>query len=221
MPEKGVVVEFDFAAMDGAALLFDTARTLLRELDGIALDVAVEAKYLAGKPFLTGLAALFTEVKTKKTAQKAARDLADAYRAAVTAAAPQAVTASFRNFVRTLTDKGLKVVIATRADIAIVQTAFAPLLNGRVKLYREASDVYGALRWDSWRRACHDGRLWHSASLAVTGSGYGVKAALIAGMASMAVVRDHVAYQDFGGADAVVDELSGSTAKKALQILRV
>ena len=221
MAGKGVVVEFDFAAMDGAKLLFETTRTFLRELDGIPFDEPVEAKFLAGKPYLDGLTALFASVKTKKTSQKAARDLAEAFRAAVTAAAPQAVTAAFRNFVKTLTDRGLRVVIATRADLEVVCPAFGPLLNERVAFYQETTDAYGALRWDSWRRACRDGGLRHLASLAVTGSGFGVKAALIAGMGSMAVVHDHVAYQDFGGADAAVSELSGPTAKKALDILRV
>lgn len=221
MAGKGVVVEFDFAAMDGAKLLFETTRTFLRELDGIPFDEPVEAKFLAGKTYLDGLTALFASVKTKKTSQKAARDLAEAFRAAVTAAAPQAVTAAFRNFVKTLTDRGLKVVIATRADLEVVRPAFGPLLNERVAFYQETTDAYGALRWDSWRRACRDGGLRHLASLAVTGSGFGVKAALIAGMGSMAVVHDHVAYQDFGGADAAVSELSGPTAKKALDILRV
>ena len=221
MSEKGVVVEFDFAAMDGAQLLFETTRTFLRELDQIPFDASTEARVFAGKSYLDGLTAHFAAVKTKKTSQKAARDLADAFRIAVTEAVPQSITAAFRNFVKTLTDRGLKVVIATRADLESVRPAFGPLLGERVALYQEASDVYGALRWNSWRRACRDGGLWHSASLAVTGSGFGVKAALIAGMGSMAVIRDHVAYQDFGGADAAVSELSAPTAKKALEILRI
>ena len=226
---KGVVIEFDFAAMNGAQLLFNTAKSYLKRLDDIPLDKTSEARYLAGSDCAEGLARLFAVVKTKKTPPKAARELTaafaaalnDAVPAAVTAAAPQAVTAAFRNFVKTLTDRGLKVVIATRADLEVVRPAFGPLLNERVAFYQETTDAYGALRWDSWRRACRDGGLRHLASLAVTGSGFGVKAALIAGMGSMAVVHDHVAYQDFGGADAAVSELSGPTAKKALDILRV
>ena len=61
----------------------------------------------------------------------------------------------------------------------------------------------------------------HLSTIAVTGSGFGVKSALVAGMGSMAVVNDRVAYQDFGGADDVVNELSGVTARRLLEILRV
>ena len=55
----------------------------------------------------------------------------------------------------------------------------------------------------------------------MTGSGYGVKSALLAGMGSIAVINDHVAYQDFGGADYVVDKLDASVAQKILDMLKV
>ena len=42
-----------------------------------------------------------------------------------------------------------------------------------------------------------------------------------AGMGSIAVVNDHVAYQDFGGADETVTALDAAAAKKVLEILRV
>ena len=48
-----------------------------------------------------------------------------------------------------------------------------------------------------------------------------MKSALLAGMGSVAVVNDHVAYQDFGGADETVGALDGATADLILGILRV
>ena len=77
------------------------------------------------------------------------------------------------------------------------------------------------MKWDAWRRACVANRLRHLSTVAVTGSGFGVKSALIAGMGSMAVVNDHVAWQDFGGADEVVSELSGPTARRLLEVFRM
>ena len=222
MSDRGVIVEFDFTVLNGAELLYETTKRFLSELDGIAFDVRSEAQYLAGGNYQGGLAELFAAVKTKKTAQKAARDLATAFNAALTAAVPAAAaTPAFRNFVKVLADKGVKVVIATRADVAAVRQSFVQVLSGDVVLYQETSTCYGAVKWDAWRRACAANRLRHLSTVAVTGSGHGVKSALIAGMGSMAVVNDHVAYQDFGGADAIVDEISGTTAKKLLEILRI
>ena len=221
MADRGVIVEFDFAAMNGAELLFETTRKFLADLDGIPFDAITEARYLAGGNYQGGLSELFSIVKTKKTAQKAARDLAAAFNAALTEAVPSAVSPSFRNFVKVLADHGVRVVIATRADVAAVRMAFAQILSGDVVLYQETSTCYGSVKWDAWRRACVANRLRHLNAVVVTGSGFGVKSALVAGMGSMAVINDHVAWQDFGGADEVVEELSAPTARRLLEVFRM
>lgn len=219
MTGRGVVIEFDFAVLNGAELLFKTTKKFLKDLDKIALDDVLEARYLAGRTYQDGLARLFAVAKTKKTAQKAARDLAAAYEAAVTDAVSEALTLQFRNFVKALTDAGLAVAIATRADIETVRSAFEPVLGERVILYHEESETYGFPTWEAWRRACMEMEMKHAFARAVAGSGFGVKSALVAGMRSVAVINDRVAYQDFGGAGEVVDELSGKTAKKLLAVL--
>jgi len=221
MAGKGVIIEFDFAAMDGAGLLFRTTKKFLKDLDGIALDEKTEAKYLAGGNYQGALAELFAAVKTKKTAAKAARDLADLFGKALDAEVPKSITPAFKNFVKALTDKGVRVVIATRANVETVAPAFASVLSESVVLYHEESTTYGCVKWDVWRRACVANKLRPYSSVAVTGSGLGVKSALFAGIPVVAVSNDHVSYQDFTGADDVVKELSGTTAKKILEILRI
>ena len=218
MDGRGVVVEFDFAAMNGAELLFKTTKKFLEDLDQIALDAALEARYLSGRTYSDGLARLFASVKTKKTAQKAARELATAFSSAVTAAVPEAVTVQFRNFIKALTDAGLAVAIATRADVNAeeVRSAFEPILGKRVILYHEESEAYGFPTWESWRRACMALEMKHAMVRTVSGSGFGVKSALVAGMRSVAVINDRVAWQDFGGASEITNELSGKTAKSVL-----
>ena len=213
---RGVVIEFDFAAMNGAELLFRTTKEFLRSLDRIPFDESLEARYLAGRTYADGLARLFAQVKTKKTAPKAARELAAAFASAVAGAVPAAVGVPFRNFVKAFVDAGFSVAIATRADLDAVRPAFESVLGENVILYREESDGYGFPTWESWRRACMALEMKHAAVLAISGSGVGVKSALVAGMRSMAVVNDRVAYQDFGGASEVADELSGKSARKFL-----
>ena len=221
MASKGVIVEFDFTVVDGAELLFSTTSDFLKELDGISFDIPTEDRFMSGCYYLAGLTEFFQEVKTKKTAQKAARDLSAAFVAALNEAVPAAISPAFKNFVKALTDKGVKVVIATRADLEKVTPAFEPILSDNVVLYHESSTCYGSVKWDSWRRACAAHRMSGFSTIAVVGSGKSVKSALHAGMGAFAVVNDHVAYQDFSGADEVVDELSGVTAKKLLDVLRV
>ncbi len=218
--KKGVIVEFDFAAMDGAKLLYETTAGLMAS-NGIAFDTRAEAQYLAGGNYQDGLTDYFAVVGTKKTPVKAARDLSEGFVAALTAAVPGAVTTTFKNFVRSLVEKDLKVVISTRADIEKVAPAFADILGENVVLYQELSLCYGGVKWDGWRRACAQNRLRNLLSVAVTGSGFGVKSALLAGMASVAVANDHVAYQDFGGADETVSALNAAAAKAIFRLLRV
>ena len=217
---KGVVVEFDFAVLNGAQLLFDVAQRYLQALDKIGLDMPTEEKYLAGRSYEEGLARYFRIVKTKKTAPKAARELAAAFSNAVSGAVEKAVSPVFRNFVTAVAAKGVKVVIATRANPEASAAAFAPLLVENVSLYREVSPFYGCPRWDSWRRACMANDIARANAVAVTGSGHGVKSALLAGMASMAVMKDRVAHQDYTGAGLVVKDLSAVSAKKLLAYLR-
>jgi len=223
MADKGAIVEFDFTALNGAEVLYGVAKRYLKELDGIVLDVPLEARHLAGGSYQDGLAELFKAVKTKKTAAKSARELAELFRDQVTKRLPAAVTQGFRNFVKTLVEAGVKVVVATRADVeaSAVREAFGDLLGDRVVLYGETSGCYGAVKWDAWRLACASNRIHGRLAVAVTGSGFGVKAALLAGLRSLAVVNDHVAYQDFGGADEVVASLDTAAARKVLSLLRL
>ena len=204
--KKGVIVEFDFAAMDGAGLLYKTTEALLKEIDDIPFNARIEAQHLAGGNYQGG---------------KAAKDLADRFEAALNAAVPAAVTPAFKNFVKTLADKGVKVVISTRANLEAVQGAFADVLGDSVVLYQETAPTYGCVKWDAWRRACVANKLRNTMAVAVTGSGYGVKSALLAGIGSVAVTNDHVAYQDFGGADEVLKQLDAAAAKAVLGVLRV
>ena len=214
---KGVIVEFDFTVLNGADILFNTAKTLLKG-SGIALDARLEAMHLAGGNYQGALAELFGKVGASGDAAALARELNAAFNAAVAEKAAAAVTAPFKSFVKTLLDKGVKVVVATRGDAPALAAAIG---DDRVVAYAEPSATYGSCKWDAWKRACHTNGLHEMLTAAVTGSGFGVKAALVAGMSAMGVVNDHVAWQDFGGADEVVDTLDKKAAETLLRMLKV
>jgi len=220
MSVRGVIVEYDFAAIEGAEILFHTTRSFLKALDGIPFDRMIEARYLAAGNYQGGLAEYFSVVKTKKTSAKAARDLSAAFVAALNKRVALPPAPAFVNFIRSLVEKGLKVVISTRADLATVEPAFASLLGPNVVLHHEESTTYGSVKWDVWRRTCIANGL-NARSIAVTGSGFGVKSALVAGLAAVAVLNDSVAYQDFSGADDLFKKLDGPGARRILEIMRI
>lgn len=212
---KGVIVEFDFTALDGASILFETAKAQLAER-GVALTPKLEALHLAGGSYQGAFAELYDRVGKKFDAAKSARELAEGFKAALDRKLASAVTPGFKAFVKELASRGVKVVVDTRGNTSVLAEALSGF-GDSVSVFAEESTTYGSLKWDAWRRACGANGFSEAFSVAVTGSGLGVQAALVAGLAAVAVVNDHVAYQDFGGADAVVNSLD---AKAAGEVLR-
>jgi len=214
---KGVIVEYDFTVLDGAGILFNTAKTLLKGR-GIELDTRLEAMHLAGGNYQGALAELFDKVGVSADAAAMARELNAEFNATVADKAPEAVTMAFKNFVKVLLDKGVKVVIATRGNAPVLAAAIG---DDRVVPYAEPSSTYGSCKWDAWKRACRLNGMHEMLTVAVTGSGFGVRAALVAGMSALGVTNDHVAWQDFGGADDVVGTLDKKAADAVLKMLKV
>ena len=210
---RGVVIEFDFTAIDGSQLLFDTAKKILAA-KGVDLTIKLEALHLSGGNYQGGLAELFRAAAT-------ARDLHDAFGKALTAKAVAAVTPGFKAFVNALVERDVKVVVATRSDLETLRPAFEGFDPEKVVLYAEPSMTYGNGKWDAWRRACSQNGLVDVLTVGVTGSGKGVKSALVAGMSAIAILHDHVAYQDFGGADVVVDSFNAKLADEAFRMLHM
>lgn len=217
--QRGVIVEYDFTAITGEETLFETAKSVLAE-EGIELNIKLEALCLAGGNCQGGLIELFRRLdRPSGEAASLARKLSDAFRAAITERLEEGMTDGFKAFLRRLTDRGLKVVLSTRGDAGKLRDLLDAAGFEQVVAYAEASNTYGSLKWDAWARALNANDLHNIITVAVTGSGYGVKAALVAGMPAMATVHPHVAYQDFGGADLTVEQLDEEAAGEALRVL--
>ena len=75
--QRGVVVEFDFTAIDGSQLLFETAKKVLKG-HGVDLTVKLEAMRLVGGNYQGGLSELFEFLGSKADAAKVAQELAEA-----------------------------------------------------------------------------------------------------------------------------------------------
>ena len=219
-PVRGVVVEFDFTAIDGGQLLFDTAKKILAA-KGVDLTIKLEAMHLAGGNYQGGLAELFRTLDKKCDAAATARDLHDAFGKALTDRAVAAVTPGFKAFVAALVERDVKVVVATRSNLDTLRPAFEGFDPEKVVLYSEPSMTYGNCKWDAWRRACSQNGLVDVLTVGVTGSGFGVKSALVSGMSAIAVVHDHVAYQDFGGSDVAVESFDAKLADEVFRMLHM
>ena len=217
---RGVIVDFDFAVLDGAEILYSTASKLLADL-GETLTPKREALHLAGGNYQGGIAELFAESGNKNDAAAAARDLATAFRDALAAKVAAGVPDGFKAFLKALAGKDLKVVVVSRVDAETLKAALGDAAGDHVVPYVETSVAYGGGKWDAWKRAASNTGLVEVLTVAVAGSGHGVKASLVAGFATTAVIHPHVAYQDFGGADTVFKALDAKAADDVLRLLRI
>lgn len=217
---RGVIIDFDFTALDGAQLLFDVAKQQLAA-SGIDLTVKLEALHLVGNNYQGGLDELAQKLGVSLDAAAMARDLAAAFNAALAEKIASAATPGFKAFVKALTDQGLRVVVASRAGVEALAPALEGLDPELVVPYLEQSPTYGNGKWDAWRRACNANGLVNLLTVGVTGSGKGVKAVLWAGLSALAIVHSHVAYQDFGGADMVAEAFDAALADDVLRMLHL
>ena len=214
---KGAVVEFDFAVLNGADILFETASKILKGY-GITLDAKLEALHLSGGNYQGALAELFEKVECDADPASVSRELNAAFNAAVAEKASAAVTPAFKEFIQTLQAKGVKVVVATRGDAEALAAAIG---DPQVIVHAETSSTYGSCKWDAWKRACRLNGLHEMLTAAITGSGFGSKAALVAGMSALGVINKRVEWQDFSGADDIVDRIDKKAADIVLKMLKV
>lgn len=217
---RGVIIEFDFAALDGANILFNVAKERLAA-EGVDLTIKLEALHLIGGNYQGGLTELFAKLEKEADCSQIARDINEAFNAEITKRLATAVTPELKAFIKKIVEKDVKVVLATRGDIEALKPALEEFDSEKVVPYQEKSMTYGNGKWDVWRRALSANALADILTVGITGSGNGVKAVLVAGMPAIAVVNDHVAYQDFGGADCVADAITAKLADEVARILRV
>lgn len=218
--QRGVTVEYDFTAVPGGEKLFDETAKLLSGA-GVELSCRIEAKYLLNRSVQTGLSLLLQREGGSGSSAEMAQTLLDEFKKDVSKTAAAGITAGFKAFVKTLAARNVRVAIVTRAD----PEAFAPFLaefpEGQVIVVADDSVSYGCLRRDGWTRACTKAGLRAPLSVAVTGSGFGVRGALQAGLSAVCMPSPRTAWQDFGGSDAEIDGFSAESANEILRVMHL
>lgn len=215
---RALIVELDFAAANGAELLFDTAKAVLAK-HGIDLSHKLEAGYLAGFSYTTGVTTLAKALEKEVTVGDITSELSESFKEALNKVVPSTVGDGLKELAAALAEKGVYTVLDTRADAETVKAAFAG--NDKVFVCEELSTSYGSLKIEAWKRICNTYSICAPMSVALTGSGISVRSALIAGLSAVCVENPHVAYQDFSGADLVTDSISRDLAPDILRLMKV
>ncbi|HRR34775.1 MAG TPA: hypothetical protein P5026_11790 [Kiritimatiellia bacterium] len=217
--QRGVLIEFDFAVLDGHSLLLDACRTRLAQ-DGVQLDAQWMARAMGGKTFSAGLNALCARQQKTLDVPTVMAECNEAF-AEKLAGNLSAVSTGFLEFVKALLAKNIKVVLITRLESETVLPALGDVQGEKLVVLHDVPNGFGFTTWEGWRRAARKSELHDRLCVAVAASGYSTKGAINDGLGVIAKPNPLTDYQDFSGCDVCVSEYTAGLAGEVARILRV
>jgi beta-phosphoglucomutase-like phosphatase (HAD superfamily) len=217
--QRGVIIEFDFAVLDGHSLLLDICRARL-EKEGVKLDAPLMARSLGGRSFSSGLNALCSRQHKTIDVPAVIADCNAVFAAKLVESLPK-VTDGFLAFVKVLLVRNLKVIIVTRMESDVVLPALTGVQGEKLSVLHDIPNGFGFSTWEGWRRAARKSDLHDRLCVAVAGSGYSVKGALNTGMSVIVKTNPLTDHQDFSGCDVSVAEYSAVLAGDVIRLLRI
>ncbi len=217
--QRGVIVEFDFSVLSGHAFLSDICRARL-EQEGIKADRKLMCRHMGGKTFSSGLNALCNKLQKTVDVPAVIAECNGAFTEALEGAL-SSVPKGFVEFVKALLAKNIKVVLVSRADSEAVRAVFSDVQSEKLVVLHDTATGFGFCSWDGWRRAARKNDLYERLCVAVVGSGFSSKGALISGMGVVVKENPLTAYQDTSGSDLRISEFTAALAGEVCRILRV
>lgn len=215
----GVVVEFDFAVLNGHRVLRDVCAARLAK-EKIKFDDAVASRVLTKKTLSVTLEKLCQQHGRSVDINAMVADISAEFKAKLKVSL-KSIPPGFKEFVKAVLGCNLKVVLLTHLNTELVQQAFADIATEKLAVVNDIKMSSGTCSWERWRRASRKCGLFERLSVAVAGSGYSVKGALIAGMGIMVKASPEVTYQDFGGSDVWIDEYKSELIDDVLRLLHI
>ncbi|MDR2849888.1 MAG: hypothetical protein LBW77_05005, partial [Verrucomicrobiota bacterium] len=208
--QRGVMIEFDFAVLDGHALLLDVCRARL-ETEGVNLDAGLMARVMGGRSFSAGLNALASRQHKTIDVPTVIADCNAELTERLTADLAK-IPAGFLAFLKAALAKNLKVVLVTRLEGEVVLPALTGVQGDKLVVLRDVPNGFGFCTWEGWRRATRKSELHDRLCVAVAGSGFSVKGALNSGMCVIAKPGPLTDYQDFSGSDKSITAYTAALA---------
>jgi len=217
--QRGVIIEFDFSVLSGHAFLSDICRARL-EKEGIKAEGKLMSRHMGGKSFSSGLNALCNKLQKTVDVPAVIAECNGAFAEALKGAL-SSVPKGFVEFVKALLAKDIKVVLVSRADSEAVRAVFADVQSGKLVILHDTATSFGFCSWDGWRRAARKNDLYERLCVAVAGSGFSAKGALVSGMGVVVKENPLTEYQDISGSDLHISEFTAALADDVCRILRV
>ena len=217
--QRGVIVEFDFAVLNGHACLLDICRARLEKED-VKFDAMLMARSMNGRSFSYVINSICSKQGKTVEVPAVVADCNAAFAEKLSESLDK-IPASFLKFVKAATAKNMKVVIVTRLDAEAVQAALESVQSDLLVVLHDVPNGFGFNTWEGWRRAARKCNLHDRMCVAVAGSGYSMKGALNSGMFTVAKPNALTEHQDFGGSDISLTDFNTDILDDMTRFLRM
>ncbi len=218
--QRGLLVEFDFAVMPGHQIMLEVCKEQLTK-SGVKIDEVLMARYMFGRSFVAGLSALYRaqELSSYEVADRVAA-CNEAFAARIKADLAE-IPPGFKDFIKAVAAREIKVVLFSVAESEAVQAAFADMPENLFAVSEDLTSSFGFTSWEGWRRFARKNSLHERLCVSVCGSGLSVKGALTSGISS--IVKDNavVAYQDISGFDKQIEKFDAGLADDVVRLLHL
>jgi len=218
--KRGVLIEFDFAVMPGHQMMLEVCKEQFAK-EGLKIDQVIMARYMAGKSFVAGLSALcraqeITSFEVSDMAASCNELFAEKIKANL-----KKVPAGFKDFIKAVTDKGMKVVIFSISDSEAIREAFADIPEESLGISEDLTSSFCFTSWEGWRRFARKNSLHERLCVSVCGSGLSVKGALTSGLSVIVKDNEMVDYQDISGYDKQIKEFDVGVVDEVARLLHL
>lgn len=211
-PAYAILCELENVAVNGRKIAFDVLKSVLAEKD-VKITPIIFSRHFGGTPLRAALGALLQEQgKGRLSEDKLAGEIEKGVSLSVLDAAAKP-NASFRKLAERAGTEGICIggVTLLDAEAAVQLTTKLGLNEGGhpvVPLKKHAAQTDRRAEVDAWGKLVRSVGLSPLRCVSVTTCSRSMKAALAAGMQCVAVPDEFTSFQDYSGADVVLDEFN-------------
>ncbi|MDA3925791.1 MAG: hypothetical protein PF904_13930 [Kiritimatiellae bacterium] len=218
--QRGLLVEFDFAVMPGHQIMLDVCKEQLAK-EGLKIDDVLMARYMFGRSFVAGLSALCRaqEISSFEVSDMVAtcnEIVAEKIKNSLSS-----VPAAFKELIKAVADKGIKVVLFSVAESEAVLAAFPDMPEDMLAVSEDLTSSFGFTSWEGWRRFARKNGLHERLCVSICGSGLSVKGALTSGVSAIVKDNELVSYQDISGYDMQVTDFDTGIVDEIVRLLHL
>ena len=206
----GLVFELEYSAIAGRAVIFDVMKNILSDR-GVELTPALFSQHcIHGRLEQSIHTILETSGKTRVSEDKVVQDVSKAIRLSLADGSVGLVPGVFE-LLRAARDKGLPLGALSSLDEEGAQNLISRLgldaLDVQLHCYSTNDEGVPLPDADAWRRLAKRMGVSHMGTLAMASSRHACQAAMVNGMCCIATPDPYTGFQDFSGADFVIDSM--------------